>query len=290
MGSQTHHPSVVYQCYYRGGVGILPCNALPTPLSATILFLSTLPSPALLAIHLGYSSLPSSFYFSSLEFRSTKLVIRRTSHIRSIASPPFLSGKFWNLLLAVARNHRLKMGKKKTAAEKVEAAREKGFNDDMTGIDDRPVLRKILDYSKGLYDMQMEVWREYEKDHPGVIPYNLRTLKHFAELLASAAVGQLEEKPTEDTVRGYMQRFTSGYERDTGICIPEQMRKTATNHIKTLGLSKAHRPKHCLTLKKYKILASVVNPKRQRDIAARLVPIFNASLGNASRSASSYAV
>jgi hypothetical protein len=62
-----------------------------------------------------------------------------------------------------------------------------------------------------------------------VTPCDLRTLKHFAELLASAAEGHLEEKPTEDTVRGYMRRFTSGYERDTGICIPEQMRKTATN-------------------------------------------------------------
>jgi hypothetical protein len=52
------------------------------------------------------------------------------------------------------------MAKKKTAAEKVKAAREKGFNNDMTGIDDCPVLRKILGYSKGLYDTQMEVWRE----------------------------------------------------------------------------------------------------------------------------------
>jgi hypothetical protein len=52
------------------------------------------------------------------------------------------------------------MVKKKTASEKVTAAREKGFNDDMTGINDRPVLRKILDYSKGLYEVQMEIWRE----------------------------------------------------------------------------------------------------------------------------------
>jgi len=32
------------------------------------------------------------------------------------------------------------MGKKKAAGEKVKATREKGFNDDMTGIDNRPVL------------------------------------------------------------------------------------------------------------------------------------------------------
>ncbi|KAF2791926.1 hypothetical protein K505DRAFT_247792 [Melanomma pulvis-pyrius CBS 109.77] len=52
------------------------------------------------------------------------------------------------------------MGKKKTAAERVKVAREKRFNDDMTGIDDRPVLRKILGYSEGLYEVQIEVWRE----------------------------------------------------------------------------------------------------------------------------------
>ncbi len=65
--------------------------------------------------------------------------------------------KFQSLLLVVARKHRPEMGKKKTVGEKVKAAREKGFNDDMTGIDDRPVLREILDYSKGLYEIQMEV-------------------------------------------------------------------------------------------------------------------------------------
>ena len=52
------------------------------------------------------------------------------------------------------------MGKEKTVAEKVKAVREKEFNDDMTGIDDCPVLWKISDYLKGLYDIQMEVWQE----------------------------------------------------------------------------------------------------------------------------------
>ena len=45
------------------------------------------------------------------------------------------------------------MGKKKTPGEKMKAAQEKGFDDDMTGIDDRPVLQEILDYSKGLYNI-----------------------------------------------------------------------------------------------------------------------------------------
>lgn len=59
-------------------------------------------------------------------------------------------------MLAVVRNHCPKMGKKKTAAEKVKAARENGFHDDMTGIDDRHVLREILPYTDGVYKTQME--------------------------------------------------------------------------------------------------------------------------------------
>ncbi len=50
------------------------------------------------------------------------------------------------------------MGKKKAAGEKVKAARENGFdNDDMTGIDGRPVLREILPHTGGVYETQMEV-------------------------------------------------------------------------------------------------------------------------------------
>jgi len=44
------------------------------------------------------------------------------------------------------------MGKKKIAAEKVKAARENGFDDDMTGINDRHVLREILPYIDDMYE------------------------------------------------------------------------------------------------------------------------------------------
>jgi hypothetical protein len=69
----------------------------------------------------------------------------------------------------------------------------------------------------------------YEKDHLGATLCDLRTLKHFVELLAKSADSVLEEKATVDTVRGYARRFTLGYERETGICIPEQVRKLVTN-------------------------------------------------------------
>jgi len=53
------------------------------------------------------------------------------------------------------------MGKKMSAREKVEAARANGFDDDdMVSIDDRPVLRDVLEYTSELYKAQMEMWRE----------------------------------------------------------------------------------------------------------------------------------
>ena len=69
----------------------------------------------------------------------------------------------------------------------------------------------------------------YKKDYPGATPCDLRTLKHFIELLVIIANSVLKEKPTIDTVRGYTRRFTLKYERDTGIYIPKQVRKSVTN-------------------------------------------------------------
>jgi hypothetical protein len=53
--------------------------------------LSSLPSPTLLIIYLDHSSLPLTLYFLLLEFWPTKLIIQRTFHILSTATPPFYS-------------------------------------------------------------------------------------------------------------------------------------------------------------------------------------------------------
>jgi hypothetical protein len=52
------------------------------------------------------------------------------------------------------------MGKKKAAGEKVKVARENGFDDDITSINNRPVFREILPYTGGLYETQIKIWRE----------------------------------------------------------------------------------------------------------------------------------
>jgi hypothetical protein len=62
---------------------------------------------------------------------------------------------------------------------------------------------------------------KYEKDYPGATPCDLRTLKHFVELLVKLIDNVLKEKATINTVRDYAWRFTLRYERETGICILE---------------------------------------------------------------------
>jgi hypothetical protein len=62
IGSQTHYPCIIYQCYYRGGVGILPCNALLILLLTFLFFIIGIPiyshAPLLLGAGFGTPHLP----------------------------------------------------------------------------------------------------------------------------------------------------------------------------------------------------------------------------------------
>jgi hypothetical protein len=55
----------------------------------------------------------------------------------------------------VRRSH--KIGKKISLEDVVRKAEESGFND-LTGTDDRTVIREILLYSSGLYKIQIGIW------------------------------------------------------------------------------------------------------------------------------------
>lgn len=49
------------------------------------------------------------------------------------------------------------MGKKRTAKDKRRLAEENGYDDDETTVDDTPVPNKVLEYTKGKYDVQTEL-------------------------------------------------------------------------------------------------------------------------------------
>lgn len=52
------------------------------------------------------------------------------------------------------------MGKKRTAEERRIYAEQNGFEDNDADIDDDPVPRAVLDYTKERYKVQMELWHE----------------------------------------------------------------------------------------------------------------------------------
>ena len=59
------------------------------------------------------------------------------------------------------------MGKKRTPEELAKKARENGFDDDMTGIDDAKISRPITSYTDGLYARRWSMWLEYvPSPHP----------------------------------------------------------------------------------------------------------------------------
>ena len=51
-----------------------------------------------------------------------------------------------------------KIVRKRTAEERRRCAEENGFTDDDTDVDDEPVPRDVLDYTKDRYDDQMDLW------------------------------------------------------------------------------------------------------------------------------------
>ena len=52
------------------------------------------------------------------------------------------------------------MPRKRTAEEKRRMAEENGYDDDDTDIDDNPIPREVLEYTKKAYDVHVELWFE----------------------------------------------------------------------------------------------------------------------------------
>ncbi|KAK4032828.1 hypothetical protein C8A01DRAFT_50461 [Parachaetomium inaequale] len=112
------------------------------------------------------------------------------------------------------------MGRKRTAEDRRRHAEQNGYIDDETAaaVDDNPVPRYILDYTKERYDVQMELWHE----------------------------------ATFQTTRQYFRCFVSGWNIDNPkALIPRDHTDSITNYIKKLDLSTATRQPTYLTLENY---------------------------------------
>jgi hypothetical protein len=160
-----------FQCYGRTETGILPCNASPIQLLvATLHLLNRLVLFFAVHVLLKLSILKYSFYPHHRDFcyfdanlrvsvtcNCLPVQYRGRASLLSSFSPLFSQPQ--DLLFASTRNTQ-KMGpRKRTQEEKAKAAQENGFDNDMTTIDDRLVLKEVLPYTKGLYNEQMDTWR-----------------------------------------------------------------------------------------------------------------------------------
>ncbi|KAH0542349.1 hypothetical protein FGG08_003287 [Glutinoglossum americanum] len=149
------------------------------------------------------------------------------------------------------------MGKKGLTLEEIaKRAREKGFSDDITGIDDTQILKPITAHTERLYDRR---WNIYTKTHPNVSPHDMQTAKHFVEFLACCAEGVNSDKPTVSSIRMYWRQFISAWERRTSDPISKKIKESITYYIqghlqKKLALPATQRQPHYLTTKVFVIL------------------------------------
>ncbi|OCK73076.1 hypothetical protein K432DRAFT_365291 [Lepidopterella palustris CBS 459.81] len=149
---------------------------------------------------------------------------------------------------------------KKSPNELIQRARDNGFNDDMTGIDNKIIFKPIANYTKSLYGYIWNIWTEYQKTHPGASPHDIQTAKHFARLLSLSTQGKGgRERANHDTIHHYWRRFFSMWKRSTGTEIPGCVKETVKNYINgdlkdEIGLNNEHREHGFLTLRNYEIL------------------------------------
>uniref|UniRef100_L7J0I7 Uncharacterized protein n=1 Tax=Pyricularia oryzae (strain P131) TaxID=1143193 RepID=L7J0I7_PYRO1 len=151
------------------------------------------------------------------------------------------------------------MGKKRTAEDRRKQAEESGFNFDDEDVDDKPVPRFVLGYTERVCNVQVELWQEYQQKCPDANHSDLRTLKRFAEFIASCTSGILdpEGKATVQTVRNHFRRFVSGWNRNNPkSLITRDHTDSITNYIKgplkkKIGLSDLKRPKTYMTIENF---------------------------------------
>ena len=53
-----------------------------------------------------------------------------------------------------------RVGRQRTAEDRRRYAEENGYNDNDAEVDDSPVPRQVLDYTKERYNVQMDLWEK----------------------------------------------------------------------------------------------------------------------------------
>ncbi|KAB5550744.1 hypothetical protein GE09DRAFT_1033211 [Coniochaeta sp. 2T2.1] len=126
-------------------------------------------------------------------------------------------------------------------------------------IDSHKVHKGLRPKSKDAYFRVYAVWVEYEKQYPGSDPRDMKTMKHFAEVVALGLGYKLDqetEMPTVISVRGVMRRFYNQWERLNHCAIDNEVKESMAPYIEgvlaeKLGLSRSVKDKAFLTISTY---------------------------------------
>ncbi|KAK8071921.1 hypothetical protein PG996_005269 [Apiospora saccharicola] len=125
-------------------------------------------------------------------------------------------------------------------------------------IDEHVVRKKLQRESKEAYEREMKLWNSYTIRFPESDPRNMRTMKHFAEVVGMTTPGRLDKtgKATTWSVRNKMRRFYNMWERDYKVSIPEEVKLSVAPYVDgeladKLGLSREKRRPTFLTIANY---------------------------------------
>ncbi|KAI9762161.1 MAG: Phosphatidylinositol 3,5-bisphosphate-binding protein [Chaenotheca gracillima] len=128
--------------------------------------------------------------------------------------------------------------KRRTAADRANLAREKGYNDDDAFADEAKILKPMTDGSEESYREALEIWAEFSKSREGADPHDMLTAKRFIDFYACGTLGQKDDKPTTHSVDGFWRRFTAAWARKTFDPILFRVKKS----VKNVGVPFIHGP------------------------------------------------
>lgn len=120
-----------------------------------------------------------------------------------------------------------------SAAETLQIARERGSEQDTAIIDGNPVHKKLQPQVEKEYEREINLWFEYQRQHPEASPYQLIWLKRFVRAWALAMNPRGGEELCGESVRKRWNRFTAKWARlHPKAPIPEDTRESITQFIK----------------------------------------------------------
>ncbi|KAM5341395.1 hypothetical protein ACJ41O_014426 [Fusarium nematophilum] len=146
------------------------------------------------------------------------------------------------------------MGRVKSAAAALRLGCQRSVEKESNIVNNELVLKKLQPAVKRNYEKMMQLWDEYQKQHPEASPYELISLKDFIRKFAYSIDGEEGvDVPGSETVRKQWNAFTAAWQRkDPEQPIPRGIAASVTQFIngplaEEMGMPKTKRPRRFAT-------------------------------------------